>query len=203
MPCNMMLANITSTMNDNTIFIRDARIEDCLFVARGICMALHAVTEERMLEKIAIICQRTDVLYSYRHALIAWQGDVPIGLCLCYDGANYHEMRKTTFPLFRRIMGHEESHQQMDLDNAEDEAVAGEYYMDSLAVMPSYRKNGVGYKLMQAQLEKAWQMGFDKATLLVDPENETAQRLYKKLGFEHDGKVYAFGQYYWKWKKEK
>ncbi len=179
--------------------IRDARIEDCEFVARGICMALHMMPEEPMLKGIAKICQRTDVLYSYRHAMIAWEGDTPVGLCLCYDGGKYHEMRQITFPLFEALMGHEPSHEEMDLEHAEDEAVAGEYYMDSLAVMPQWRKRGIGFRLMQAQLERAKALGFHKATLLVDPDNEEAQRIYRKLGFVEDSQVYAFGQIFWKW----
>ena len=180
--------------------IQDARIEDCEFVARGICMALHFVPDEKKIKGIAEICQREDVLYSYRHAIIAWEDDEPIGLCLCYDGGKYHEMRKVTFPLFESLMGGDSNHEQMDLENAEDEAVAGEYYFDSLAVMPEWRNRGVAARLMQAQKDKAKAMGFKKSTLLVDPENTGAQYLYKKMGFEEDTDVYAFGQTFWKWK---
>lgn len=178
--------------------IRDAEIKDCEFIARGICMALHNVPDESLLKGMALICQRDDVLYSYQHALIAWEGDSPIGLCLCYDGAGYHRMREITFPLFDALTGH--SNNSMDLANAEDEAVAGEYYMDSLAVMPDFRNQGIGFKLMQAQLEKARTLGFNKATLLVDPANTNAQRLYRRIGFTEESEIYAFGQIYWKWK---
>lgn len=163
-------------------------------------MALHRVPEDEMLRGIAKICEREDVLYSYRHAVVAWQGDTPVGICLCYDGGKYHEMRKTTFPLFEELMGGDSDHEKMDLDNAEDEATAGEYYMDSLAVMPEYRKQGIGIRLMQAQIEKAKTLGFTKATLLVDPVNNEAQSIYRQLGFTEDTEVYAFGQTFWKWK---
>jgi len=181
------------------ITIQEARIEDCAFVARGICMALHMVPEEEKVQKIDLICQREDVLYSYRHALIAWDRDTPVGLCLCYDGGKYHEMRKTTFPLFEAIFGEDPNHEAMDLDNAEDEAVAGEYYIDSLSVLPEWRRQGIGFNLMKAQINKAKQLGFDKATLLVDPENPNAQSLYRRIGFCPDCDVYAFGQIFWKW----
>lgn len=184
------------------ITIRDARIEDCEFVARGVCMALHHVPDEQMLKEIAKICERTDVLYSYKHTIIAWEGDTPVGICLCYDGGNYHELRKTTFPLFAALMQGDPDHEAMDLENAEDEAVEGEYYVDSLAVMPEWRGQGIGSKLMQAQMSKAQGMGYKKSTLLVDPANEGAQHMYRKLGFSDDTEVYAFGQIFWKWKKE-
>jgi len=143
--------------------LRDARIEDCETVARGICMALHREPD-------------------------------------C-------EMRKITFPLFDELMYDDADHQEtcgepvesMDLDNMQDEAEAGEYYMDSLAVWPEWRGRGVGTKLMQAQIDKARELGFNKAALLVDPENENARRMYRKLGFMDDSEVYAFGQIFLKW----
>lgn len=181
------------------LILQDARIEDCEFVARGICMALHKVPEEPMVREIAKICMREDVLYSYRHAIIAWEDDIPVGICLCYDGAKYHEMRKRTFDMFEQLMHYDPTHEKMDLENAEDEAVAGEYYMDSLAVMPDWRKKGIGLQLMKAQLNKARTLGFMKASLLVDPENVNAQQMYKKLGFKESAQVYAFGQIFWKW----
>lgn len=181
------------------IIFRDANINDCEFVARGICMALHRVPDDDMLKGVARICERDDVLYSYKHAVIALEDDVPVGICLCYDGGRYHELRLTTFPLFANMMHDDPDHEAMDLENAEDEAVAGEYYVDSLAVMPEFRKRGYGALLMQAQLDKAKRLGFQKATLLVDPENEGAQHMYRKLGFQPDSEVYAFGQIFWKW----
>lgn len=196
------------------MILRDARIEDCETVARGICMALHKETYGEMLKGIARICEREDVLYSYKHTIIAWEDDTPVGICLCYDGALYHEMRKTTFPLFDELKHDDADHQEtageqdnpeqgrkgsMDLDNMQEEAEAGEYYMDSLAVWPEWRGRGIGMKLMQAQIERARELGFNKATLLVDPDNENAKHMYRKLGFVDDTEVYAFGQMFWKW----
>lgn len=180
-------------MEEKKIRIVQATQADAPFVAKCVCMALHHELSEEELVPVAAICSRTDVLYSYRFALIALVNDKPAGLCLCYDGADYHEMRRITFPLFSQ--GNEE----MDLDNAQDEAVAGEYYMDSLAVLPEYRRMGLGRTLMLAHIDKARQMGFKKATLLVDPDNPSAQHLYKSIGFTHQEDCYAFGQIFWKW----
>lgn len=181
--------------------IRDAQIEDCDFVARGICMALHRVPDDQMLKGVAKICERTDVLYSYKHSIVAWEDDIPVGICLCYDGGKYYEMRKVTFPLFADLMHDDPDHEAMDLENAEDEAVEGEYYVDSLAVMPEWRGRGIASKLMLAQMDKARALGYAKSTLLVDPDNAGAQYMYRKLGFADDTEIYAFGQTFWKWKK--
>lgn len=170
-----------------------ARLEDAPFVARCVCMALHHEADSERLAHVAQVCRRHDALYSYRHALVAWMGDEPVGLCLCYDGARYTEMRRITFPLF----SHEGD--AMDLDNAQDETQAGEYYLDSLAVVSQWRGRGIARQLIEAQLQRARQMGFHRATLLVDPANEGAQRLYASIGFRHHSDCYAFGQTYWKW----
>ena len=179
------------------IEIRPATLNDCLFVARCIGMALHIDLEEERLPGVASICAREDVLYSYRHALIAWEGETLVGLCLAYDGNNYHEIRLRTFALFAALDDDEED--DMDLEHAEDETQAGEYYIDSLAVLPEYRRRGIARQLMQAQIERGRQLGFMHFTLLVDPVNPDAQRLYAQLGFRYESDCYAFGQTYWKW----
>jgi len=121
------------------------------------------------------------------------------GICMALHREPDGKMQKTTFPLFDELMHDDADHQEMDLDNMQDEAKAGEYYMDSLAVWPEWRGRGIGTKLMQAQIDKARELGFNKAALLVDPENENAKRMYRKLGFMDDSEVYAFGQIFWKW----
>jgi DNA-3-methyladenine glycosylase I len=177
--------------------IRQATLDDCSFVARCIAMALHIDLQEEWLHGFASICAREDVLYSYRHALIAWEENKPLGLCLAYDGNNYHEIRLKTFALFAAL--DDEPDDDMDLEHAEDETKAGEYYIDSLAVLPEYRRQGIARQLMQAQIEKGRQLGFTHFTLLVDPTNPNAQKLYSQFGFKYESDCYAFGQNYWKW----
>lgn len=180
------------------LHLKNATIDDCLFVARGVAMALHIEPSGQDLDKIAHICSREDVLYSYRNAMIAWIDGERAGLCLCYDGSRYRTMRDITFPLFADINGQDSN---MDLDGADDETCEGEYYIDSVAVMPEFRRRGIAGQLIEAQMTKAKQAGFVKASLLVDPANPNAQTLYRKLGFIHNGEVYAFGQTFWKWIK--
>ena len=178
------------------MIIKQATKDDAPFVARCVVMALHLDPEQEDLTHISEICAREDVLYSWRHALIAFEAGQPIGLCLCYDGADYHATRERTFRLFGQG-----SNDDMDLEHMEDETGPGEYYIDSLAVLPEFRRRGIARKLMQAQLERGRQLGLPKATLLVDPDNPDAQALYRECGFGHDREVYAFGQIFWKWQK--
>lgn len=175
--------------------IRQATKDDVKFVARGIMMALHLEDTDEVYADIGNhICSREDVLYSYRHTLIAWEDGIPVGMCLCYDGNGYHDIRIRTHQLFP----HTDSSESMDFDHFEDETHEGEYYIDSLAVIPEYRRRGIARALMLAQIKKGSDLGIPVATILVDPENPDAQKLYFDLGFKYQEDVYAFGQIFWK-----
>lgn len=167
--------------------------DDTKFVAWGICCALHREPEGEFLDFVADICRREDVLYSYRHALIAWADGEPVGLCLCYDGHDYHAMRLRTFALFPQ------GDDDMDLEHMQDESGPGEYYIDSLAVKPAYRHRGIAHQLMQQQISVGQSRGLE-CTLLVDPLNPSALGLYQSLGFEYKEECYAFGQIFHKMK---
>lgn len=179
------------------LLISPATEADAPFVARCVCMALHHEPGADELPGIARICGRRDVLYSYRHALIARLDGEPVGLCLAYPGEGYHEVRERTFALFAAL--HPDEPDTMDLAHAEDETQAGEFYIDSLAVLPAFRRRGIARRLMQAQMERGCALGLPRQTLLVDPANPGAQRLYASLGFRHESDCYAFGQTYWRW----
>lgn len=161
-------------------------------------MALHLNPENEDMNLVTRICSREDVLYSWRNALIATIDNRPVGLCLCYDGIDYHETRIRTFELFDHNDNFA-SKPDLDLENMEDETGPGEYYIDSLAVLPEFRRQGIARQLMMAQLEVGRKLGLPKATLLVDPDNPSAQSLYRQCGFEHNREIYAFGQIFWKW----
>ena len=77
----------------------------------------------------------------------------------------------------------------------EDEATVGEYYIDSLAVAPKARGRGVGRALLAQAVQRAARLQL-RPTLLVDPDNPEARRLYAAAGFRENGSVTAFGQTY-------
>lgn len=115
------------------------------------------------------------MLYSHRHALLAEIDAEPVGLILAYDGAHYHSLRTRTFALLPAFAG-------MDVDSMEDEATVGEYYIDSLAVAPTARGRGVGRALLAQAVQRAARLQL-RPTLLVDPDNPGARRLYAAAGF--------------------
>lgn len=69
----------------------------------------------------------------------------------------------------------------------EPESQAGEYYLDSLCVMPQARGQGVGTALLRThQLLAAYRQV--PLSLLVDRQNPRAHALYQRLGFHDHGR---------------
>lgn len=182
------------------MIMRPATPEDAVFLGRCVCEGIGFEIFEKENEfntkvasGLAPLAAREDTLYSYRHALVAEVDGEVAGTLISYPGEYYHQMRNTTFrelPHFR----------ELDLDAMPDEAGAGEYYLDTLAVLPQYRRRGVGTSLMQARIAWAEQNHPDLSiSLLVDPDNLNGQRIYTRLGFViTDWNVVAFNHLYWK-----
>ena len=61
-----------------------------------------------------------------------------------------------------------------------------EAHVTNVAIMPEYRNQGWGRRLMLAMMEHARNRGAEKMTLEVREGNLVAQRLYASLGFEQN-----------------
>ena len=144
--------------------------------------------EEQIASFARHICIREDVLYSWRNTIIAEVGGERVGMLTSYDGRHYHDMRIRTMALVKEYLG-------IEFPNMEDEAIPGEYYLDSLAVMPEHRGKGIGRSLLLSGIEAGHAAGLT-VTLAVDPVNERAKKLYRSLGFEPAGKLFIFGHDY-------
>lgn len=186
------------------MIIRPATPEDASFLGCCVCEGIgFEIFEEendfntKVASGLAPLAAREDTLYSYCHALVAEVDGEAVGALISYPGEYYHQMRNITFrelPHFR----------ELDLDAMPDEAGAGEYYIDTLAVLPQYRRRGIGRELMRTRIAWAEQNHPDlRISLLVDPENIKGQRLYESLGFVvTDRHVVAFNHLYWKMVKK-
>ena len=73
---------------------------------------------------------------------------------------------------------------EMDYSQIDDETEAGEFYLDSLAIYPEYRRRGIARQLLKRATEHAASLNLP-AALLVDKGNPNAERLYRSVGFEY------------------
>ena len=66
--------------------------------------------------------------------------------------------------------------------------ICGEGYVTNVAVLPAYRRQGIGECLVREAIRGAKQRGCDFLSLEVRVGNARAIRLYEKLGFRAQGR---------------
>ena len=170
------------------IEIWDARKEQSADIARLIMMAMtddccqyfcgagHGLADfHRMM---TMLVGREDSQYSYKNTLVAMDGERLVGIAVSYDGGRLHELRETFIHAAKEHLG--KDHSGMD-----DETQAGELYLDSLAVVPEYRRQGIAQRLLKATKKKADKMGLPCVGLLVDKGNPAGEALYASVGFRY------------------
>lgn len=182
---------------ENDLLLRDATPMDAPFIARVVLAGIEMleidaeVTEEHqpILTHLIDICRMDDTLYSYKHTRIAEMEGKTVGALIGYDGARYAEMRAKTFGLVQQTSG-------LDLSKNAMETGDGEFYLDSMAVLPEFRGKKIGLQLMRDRMEWALQNGFETITLLVDKDKPHLQRYYESLGFAFGEEMFVFGAWY-------
>ena len=127
---------------------------------------------------MTMLVEREDSQYSYRNTLVAMDADRVVGISVSYDGGLLHELRRAFIEAAKEHFG--KDHTGMD-----DETQAGELYLDSLAVLPEYRRQGIARKLLLATKERASRMGLPCVGLLVDKDNPVGEALYASVGFRY------------------
>ncbi len=177
--------------------IRKALPEDAAFIARNVLAAMDfesyaeplAEDVSRMLPVLTEICRREDTLYSWRNTLVAVEDGVVAGSMTAYDGGEYIGMRELTFGLVREQIGWAPS--PMD-----DETQAGEWYLDSLAVAPQFRRRGIARALIEQALDAGEALGFDKASLIALASDAMLVSFYESCGFAGEEHRNCFGHDY-------
>ena len=127
---------------------------------------------------MTMLVEREDSQYSYRNTLVAMDADRVVGISVSYDGGLLHKLRRAFIEAAKEHLG--KDHTGMD-----DETQAGELYLDSLAVLPEYRRQGIARKLLLATKERANRMGLPCVGLLVDKDNPVGEALYASAGFRY------------------
>lgn len=107
--------------------------------------------------------------YSYRNAFVAYtrRGE-RAGAIICYDGADLERLRQPFIDEANRLLGWDITAAQMKPETSDDEM-----YLDSLMVLPKFRRQGLGRKLIGKAAEKA-AIARKPLGLLVDFDNPSA-----------------------------
>ena len=181
--------------------MRAAKQEDAAIVARAVAMAigdevaLRSYCGDDYLAVLAEVARGEVTQYSWRYALVAEVDGVRAGAIVGYDGARLDVLREGTFAVLRARIGR--------IPVIADETEAGEYYLDSVGVLPEYRGLGVGRALVAAFCDKAFAEGHECVGLIVDYDNPEAERLYTSLGFGRVGRRLFFGHQMWHLQKKR
>ncbi|MCM1490083.1 MAG: GNAT family N-acetyltransferase [Muribaculum sp.] len=164
--------------------IRKAKLEDAAFMAWTVLTALDMDTSD--LEKATDVCTDDFGLYSWKNALIAEEDGKPIGCIISYPGDKYLQFREYTWPkLWTDI--------DPDLmNNTPYETLPGEYYLDSMAILPKFRGKSIGKNLMMAAIQNGKAMGCDRFALIVDVDKPQLHDYYGQLGFRDSGPIQFF-----------
>ncbi len=133
---------------------------------------------EDFFNMMTMLVEREDSQYSYKNTLVAIDGNKVVGISVSYDGGCLHELRRAFIEAAKEQIG--KDHSGMD-----DETQAGELYLDSLAVLPEYRRQGIARKLLLATKERANRLGLPCVGLLVDKDNPVGEALYTSVGFQY------------------
>ena len=176
-------------MEAHDITIRAAVIDDAKLIAVAICMAIGYDRTHPLYPVFLELAAREKAQYSYHNTLIAEVDGVAAGAIVGYDGAQLKELREPIFELLER---HLDSPPKI-----EDETEAGEFYLDSLGVLPRFRGLGVGRRLLTTMRDKAFAAGHERVGLLVDFDNPRAEQLYTSLGFSRVGEKMFLGHRMW------
>ena len=168
------------------IILREARKEEAAQIAQLFMLAWpveemaqsSGITAEMLHESVTGFAAREDTIYSYTKTFVAevdpgkGEGrDEIVGAMCGYDGADYQKLKQPIVD----ILGEDSAFAQLR------ETEAGEYYLDSVGVLPEHRGKGIGTLFLDYIASKYPGALF---RLEVEGENEAAVHVYKKCGFD-------------------
>lgn len=170
-------------MTNRPAIIRDAQASDSPFLAQCILAGFHLYDfesegpKDKKLYLLLNECiKREDLLYTFKFARIAEVDGAAAGALLSYPGELYRGLRHKTFvELWPDLL-------RLDAES-EQETGPGEFYLDSLAVAPAFRHQGIGRLLIEDGIRKGIDLGYKQIGLVADVTMPHLLRLYASYGF--------------------
>lgn len=174
--------------------IRDACPSDAQFLAQCILAGMHFYDfnnpnngEVPGIMDSLIRCElREDTLYSYTRTRVAEVDGQAAGSLLAYPGDLQSKLRNSMFKEFWPDI-------YLKYKDEVFECEPGDFYLDSLAVNPAFRHQGIGRALMEDGIQKGISLGYKKVTLLVDDQYPLLIKLYESIGFKIESQRKVLG----------
>ena len=168
-------------MEQDADMIRRARKEEAAQIAELFMLAWpideilesNGLTYEQLHESMTAIAAAEETIYSYENTIMAEVDGKVVGAMCAYDGADYQRLKQPIVD----VLGADSGFAHLK------ETEAGEFYLDSVGVLPEYRGKGIASSLFEAQCERAASLGHKVAGLIVDVDKPQAEALYARLGF--------------------
>lgn len=193
--------NTTEVVRAPEIRIIDASPDDADMIAFSVADAIGEElvrqmaknkTRDDVVEILARLARRDDTQYSYLNTRIALASDgKKAGVCISYDGSCLTSLRRPFFQEAIENLGWEISPEL--IDTIPGETSPEEYYLDTLAVLPEYRGQGIASVLIADARNKAQNARLPLGLLVAD-DNPHAKALYEKIGFKFVGHRLFAGQ---------
>lgn len=176
------------------ISIRKAEAGDSTVIAQVLAMAIGEESSkeycgDNYLEVLEETVKTSGTQYFYTNAMIAEIDGKAAGAIIGYDGALLEELREKTLSIIYR--------NRCRPAVFPEETQAGEFYLDSIGVLPECRGRGVGKEMVMHFCRHAFEKGFRRVGLIVDKCNPMAEKLYKSIGFHKVGIKSFFGHHMW------
>lgn len=170
-------------MEQDADMIRRARKEEAAQIAELFMLAWpideilesNGLTYEQLHESMTTIAAAEETIYSYENAIVVEVDGKIVGAMCAYDGADYQRLKQPIVD----ILGADSGFAQLK------ETEAGEFYLDSVGVLPEYRGKGIASRIIEAQCKRAALLGHKVAGLIVDVDKPQAEALYARLGFTY------------------
>ena len=170
-------------MEQDANMIRKATKEEAAQIAELFMLAWpveeilesNGLTYGQLQESMTTIAAAEETIYSYENTIVAEVDGKVVGAMCAYDGADYQRLKQPIVD----VLGADSGFAQLK------ETEAGEFYLDSVGVLPEYRGRGVASSLFEAQCERAASLGHKVAGLIVDADKPQAEALYARLGFTY------------------
>ncbi len=170
------------------IKLRNATIGDARLAAWAMLTALDLPTNG--MDRAAEVCADPGAMYSWANAIVACDGEEPVGAIISYPGDDYQSLRQYTWgKIWSGI-------DEQTIADSPCETFPGEYYLDTMAIRPEYRGHAIGKRLIEAAIERGRRQGYTKFSLIVDIKKPRLKAYYESIGFSQEGQILFFGHLY-------